>query len=324
MTAAPMIDALTFPVFQNSPADLTAPADGIQLNTDTCTGQNASSLNDAIFDAGIYAKSVAIAAEDMSSPLYSQFFKRDDRSTVGVLANVALRALQGHPSEHVDVYCTDILKLCDPAGHVLGYSYTPSFVGDSFIILCPAAKALGRAPPPCSAPAGSQLSASTSHVMFHLVLTISNVMGQNIGGNHYGVQSCSTIPKSTTMDAKLNADSFAQLAIAQWGYGLGGPPYSGAPCRSYSGLAPTNQKRDTVAGEAKPLELIKGPSQGLSPRQVQRQTPEQTVKLAQQCTGDQLTLVQNAAQNARAMAALARDNTDDDLWKQYVPRQPIS
>ena len=320
LTAGSLIDALTFPVFQNSPADLTVPADGVQLDTTTCSGDNATQLNDAIFDAGVYAQSASLAADDKSNTFYTQYFKDSDRLIVKVFADNALKALKGGPSYHIDLYCTDILNLCDPGGRVLGYSYTPSFVGSAFIILCPAAKALGRAPPACSFPSGRQPSASTSHVLLHLVMTISNILDSNVGNNYYGVTSCSRIPTTTTVDATRNADSYAQLGIAQWAYGHGGAPYGGAPCVPQNGEIDVNLKRDTQIDVVRPTTEKRSNRRTLSLRQSQQDTPEGVVKAAQQCTGDQLTLIQNAAANARSLAATARDNKDDDLFKVYVPR----
>ena len=311
--------AYTFPIFQNSPPDTTDPADGVKLDTVTCSGQNASNMNDAIADAAIYAKSAGLAANDMTNTFFTQFFKSEQRSSVKVFANNALKALQGGVVYHIDVYCSDIQNLCDPGGHVLGYSYTPSFVGDPYIILCPAARNLGRAPDPCSSMGGKQMVASASHVMFHLVMTITKNIGENIGGNYNGVQSCQTLPSSTTVDATLNADSYAQLGIAQWGYGLGGAPYTGEACLPVNGTAPWNVKRsvDAAKRSSENARLTSGPHK-LARRQ--DMTVDDYIQDAltngQICSGDQAALLAYAADNARAMAAAARDSKDDDLFKQ--------
>ena len=315
--------AYTFPIYQNSPPDNTDSPDGVKLDTVTCSGQNASDMNDAIADAAIYAKSAGLAASDMTNTFFTQFFKSEQRSSVEVFANNALKALQGGVSYHIDVYCSDIQSLCDPGGHVLGYSYTPSFaasfVGDPYIILCPAARNLGRAPDPCSTVGGKQMVASASHVMFHLVMTMTLNIGGNIGGNYYGVQSCQTLPSSTTVDVTANADSYAQLGIAQWGYGLGGAPYTGQACLPVNGTAPPNVKRsnDVAKKSSEEARLTSGPHE-LARRQ--DMTVDDYIQDAltngQVCSGVQAALLAYAADNARAMAAAARDSKDDDLFKQ--------
>lgn len=77
--------------------------------------------------------------------------------------------------------------------------------------------------------------ASAAHVMFHLLMTITKNFGQNIGGNYNGVQSCGYHSASTTDNATSNADSYAQLGTAQWGYVLGGAPYTGEACLPVNG-----------------------------------------------------------------------------------------
>ena len=319
LQANPLRLAYTFPIYRNSPPDVSQPADGVKLDTVTCSSQqDASDLSNAIADAAIYANSVVSAANDMSNTFFSQFFKSDQRSKVWVFANDALKALQGSNTDHVDVYCSDILNLCDPKGNILGYSYTTSFVGNPYIILCPAARNLGRAPAPCS-PGAKQVAASASHVMFHLVMTISKVIGGNIGNNYYGVQSCQSLSTSTTVDATANVDSYAQLGIAQWGYGLGGAPYSGQACLPYGGKAPTNQKRSkaVVKKHNKNALLETGPHRVMRRQDINIDDYiRDALTNGQQCSGDQATLLQNAASNARAMAAAARDSKDDDLFKQ--------
>ena len=318
LQAQPLARSFTFPIYSNVDPPSSIPSDGVQLDQVSCTGQNASDLSDAIADAALYANSAKLAAYDMSNKLFPQFFQGPQRSIVKVLSNLASNALQRTNSYHIDVYCSDLLNLCDPDGSILGYSYTPSFVGSSYIILCPAGRNLGRAPAPCSATSGNQISASASHVMFHLLLTVSNVMGSMISNNYYGAQSCQTLVNSTTVDATLNPDSYAQLAIAQWGYGLGGAPYNGQACLPASGLVPPNQRRSGIVKKHKKQFATKTPSHSVPPRQWDY-SPEDAVNEAQACTGAQLTLVQDAAANARVLAAAAAANTDNDLWTQYVP-----
>lgn len=214
--------ALNFPIYQSPDPGDSIPADGVQMDTTSCTGQNATDVSNAIFDASVYASSLGLAAMYGPSVLFQQFFQLSQRPIVKNVSTLAGNTLLGN-GPHVVAYCSDIQGLCDEEGSVLGYSFTPSFVGSSYVILCPAARSLGRARAPCSVPHGNmQLSASSSHVMFHLIMTLNNVVGSIIGNNYYGSTACQSLVKTDTVDATTNADSYAQLAIAQWGFGLGG------------------------------------------------------------------------------------------------------
>ncbi len=316
LQAKVLLTAHNFPIYQNPDPGDSIPADGVQLDTASCMGQNATDLSNTIFDAGVYAKSLVSAAEDFSSVLFPQFFQSSQRLHVKAAGNLAANALQGN-GFHVDAYCSDIQNLCDAKGSVLGYSFTPSFVGSSYVILCPAARNLGRAPVPCSPPGTKQLSASASHVMFHLLMTLNNVVGSVVGNNYYGVQSCQQLVKRTPVDVTSNADSYAQLAIAQWGFGLGGAPYRGPSCLPANGLVPANERRDVQTMQDAKFLAETIASRSLSRRQFPNYTPEEAVRDAQDCAGDQLTLIQNAATNARALASAARGSQNNDLWTQY-------
>lgn len=317
LTAAPYTVQLNFPIFEGSESNSTILSDGVQLDHGTCTGTNATILNDAIFDAGVYANSVHLASVDTSSTLFPQFFQTSQRSAVSNASESASLTIQGN-GPHVDVYCSDLDNLCDSEGSILGYSFTPSFLGSSYLVLCPAARNLGRAPDPCSAPSGKQLSASASHVMFHLTMTLNNAVRSIIGNNYYGAQAVLQLANSTTVNATTNADSYAQLGIAQWAYGEGGTPYSGPACPPANGLVPGNQKRTKPAKSLEQhLPARVGPRAVLSRRQgLEDLTVKQVAEGTQQCTGAQLTLVHNAGGNIRALAAAARDNPDGHLWKQ--------
>lgn len=214
--------ALNFPIYHNPDPEDLMPADGVQLDTASCSGQNATDLSNAIFDAGVYANALGLAADGGFSGFLPQFFQLSQQSLVRATASLAAKTLQGN-GPHVDAYCSDIQNLCDVKGSILGYTFAPSFIGSAYIILCPAARSLGRAPAPCSAAkTNKQLSASASHVMFHLVMTLNNAIGSMIGNNYYGSQACHSLMQTETIAPTSNADSYAQVAIAQWEFGLGG------------------------------------------------------------------------------------------------------
>lgn len=316
LNAAPYTVQLNFPIFQGAQSLVTNPFNGVQLHNATCTGTNATMMSNAIFDAGVYAHSAQLAASDTSSVLFPQFFQDSQRLAVTKASLTATLTLQGD-GPHTDAYCSDPNSLCDSKGSILGYSFTPSFLASSYVVLCPAALSLGRAPAPCSTPPGKQVSASASHVLFHLVLTLNNAIGSMIGNNYYGAQEAMQLANSTTVDATGNADSYAQLGIAQWAYGEGGAPYSGPACLPANDVIPGNQKRTQ---REKDLDSHSPDSVGSRAVLSRRQGPNPTIAEAlagiQPCTGNQLTLLQNTAANVRALAAAARDNPNYDLWTQ--------
>lgn len=97
-----------------------------------------------------------------------------------------------------------------------------------------------------------------------------------------------------------------------------GGPYTGLSCLPTDGIVPPNQRRDipTIEEPRRPPE--RAIPRSLSRRQILDYSPQDALNDAQDCAGDQLTLIQNAAINARALAAAARDSQDNDLWTQYV------
>ena len=320
LEATPLRLAFQFPIFQQVFNDI-GPADGTQLATTQCTGSNATGDSDALVEAGIYAHSIQLAASNANSSLYQSYFPDGSQETVKAIAGAIVNSTRrGGP--HVDLYCADMLRLCGPNSNILGYTFTPSWIGSDYIVLCPSALSLGKAPAPCSTPAGTQVRTSTSQVLLHLMLTMNNVVGKVISNSVYGPIACRKLLQASkaggpAIDPLKNVDSFVQLAVAQWSYGLGGAPYTGAACLPTNGNSSQNDKR------AEPSESLEKPIQAMSSDTAlsRRQANvgdfhDGVIKRAEQCKGDQQTLVQYAAENARAMARAARDSTDDELWKQ--------
>ena len=306
-----------FPIYMDLDASYANPAIGIRMDTTECVAQNATAMADALFDAGTYAHSAATAANDPNSKLYTQFFPEASREAVQAIMNNAVKSIHGS-SAYVALYCTDLLQLCGPSSNILGYTFTPSFLGDAYIVLCPSAMSLGRAPAPCWVPAGTHISSSASHVMFHLVLTLNNVVGPVISNNVCGVLGCKNLASSSgaapsQIDATKNSDSYAQLAIAQWGFGLGGDPYNGPSCLPANGIVPAVQKR-----HAKPINGFGHfPRSNAAAELALRERDhvwEQSIALSRKCSGDTLVLLQDAAANARALAKVAQENIHSDYW----------
>ena len=302
--------SLQFPIYQNLDPSFTAATDGIQLNSD-CKAQNATTMSDALFYASIYARAVRLAARGSSSGLYTHFFPSQSRQNVSSIAGAATRSIHG-AGPHVDLYCSDIESLCGDA-NILGYTFTPSYLGNAYIVLCPSAIALGRAPEPCSAlQPGVQISASSSHVLLHLLFTLNNVVKSVISHSIYGPLACSQLVNSTS-DPTKNADSFAQLAIAQWAYGLGGAPYHGPSCVPASGVLPDNQKRAANAINPATLRPIaEAADMALSRRAVSFNS-----RVIGRCTGAEMDILQIAGANARSLATYALNEINshsNDLW----------
>lgn len=147
--------SLYFPIFVDLETGYRSPPDGIHIQTADCQTQNFSDLSDAIFDAGVYAKSIYLAASNVTSTLFANFFNAEEHNNVSNLGSLLVNATSGS-GPHVDVYCTDGLDLCSSKSNILGYSSTPSWLGDAFITLCPSARNLGRAPAPCSTDSAMQ------------------------------------------------------------------------------------------------------------------------------------------------------------------------
>lgn len=310
LTANVLQLSLRFPIYQSLDPSFVAADDGIQLNKN-CKAQNATDMSNALFDAAIYARAVRLAAISGSNVLYPRFFSSQSRRNVSSIAGAATRTIHG-AGPHVDLYCSDIADVCgDP--NILGYTFTPSYLGNAYIVLCSSARALRRAPEPCSAlQTGAQIGASISHVLFHLLLTLDSVVKSVISNSVYGSLACSQLVNATG-DPTKNADSFAQLAIAQWAYGLGGAPYHGPSCVPANGVLPENQKRavDSIT-IATPRPLIPAADAALSRRAVNYDS-----RVIGRCTGAEMDILQIAGANARFLATYALNEINshsNDLW----------
>lgn len=307
LQANPLRLSSIFPIIGNVDSTFTSSADGIHMDSD-CVAQNLTDDSNALFDAGVYADSLAMAANDSSSPLFPLFFSGTSREVVESIAKAAADSIRGM-GPHVDLYCTDLQSMCgDP--NILGYSFTPSFLGNAYIVLCPSARALGRAPQPCYNPeTGSERSASASHVLFHLLMTLNNVVTAVMATSVYGTLACEEVSNSTLIDPTKNPDSFAQLAIAHWGYGLGGPPYNGASCLPAGGVLPDLQKREV---SAKPREARSLPKP--LARAAKRAPPE----TLQDCSAAEFDMIRISVANAQALARLASSDlssaSSSDRW----------
>ena len=324
LSSTPLKLSYNFPIFPDLDPGYSNPADGIRVQTADCRSQNFSELSNAIFDAGVYAKSVYLAATNTTSALFADFFNAgQDAETVANISALVMNATTGI-GPHVDVYCTDGLGLCDSDSNILGYSSTPSWLGNAYITLCSSARYLGRAPAPCTSIKAESISATASHVIFHLILTVNNVVRTMIDGSVYGSSASQQLRNSQVWDPTKNADSYAQLAIVQWNYGLGGSPYSGPSCYPVKGNPPNIPKR------MRGLQLHSASSHHIAYKtrerasdHVRRQVGlnaglDQIVAAASRCTHAENQLLQYAIQNARAMATLARDNPYTTLWTEYV------
>ena len=318
LQAAPLRLSSVFPVIGTVDSTFTSAADGIQVNGD-CAAQNLTDDSNALFDAGIYANSLSKAADDFSSPLFPLFFSGASREVVTRIANAAANSIRGI-GPHVDLYCTDLQNMCgDP--NILGYSFTPSFLGNAYIVLCPSARALGRAPQPCYNPeVGSERSASTSHVMFHLLMTLNDVVTTMMANSVYGTLACERLSNSTLTDPTKNPDSFAQLAIAHWGYGLGAQPYNGPSCLPRGGVLPDMQKRAVSAKRQKASTIpeplaratIRPPPETISKRQYH------PIVDTQDCSAAELDMLEISVANAQALATFASSDlssaSPSDRW----------
>lgn len=243
LTSRPLALEFSFPLFDNGGlVDPMArgPLGGIEVD-DSCQGQNGTSMTDALYDAGIYANAISLAAKDRSSALFANYFLSAARQAVGRVASSVQNAINGQGPQ-VGVRCADILNTCYNT-NILGHTFTPSNLGPAEIVMCPAARKLPRAPWPCTTHPGRQIGASASHVLLHLILTINSIFTDTITGSVYGSGSCQLLKNSHIFATAKNPDSYAQLAMAQWGYGLGGPPYDGDPCPPTLGIVPNIQKR---------------------------------------------------------------------------------
>ena len=151
---------------------------------------------------------------------------------------------------------------------------------------------------------------------------MNNVVGKVISNSVYGPLACRKLLEaskagSPAMDPLQNVDSFVQLAVAQWRYGLGGSPYTGTACLPSNGNPSGKVRRKEISESTrKPFHAMTGDTT-LSRRQDDTNDYfDGIINRAEQCKGDQQTLIQYAAENARALARAARDSTDAELWKQ--------
>ena len=309
--------SLYFPIFSGESSQSSA-NDGLQLDSNDCQG--VTGLSDAIADAGVYANSLSLAVATSPSPLFADFFAAADQSTVSKVAT-SIQQFTSGTGAHTDLYCTDGFKLCDASSNVLGYSFTPSWTGDAFLVLCPSALSLGRAPEPCSPQNSTQASSSVSHVLFHLILTLNNVIGTVMDGTVYGAAACQQLITSTTSVPTKNPDSYSQLAIAQWQFGLGGAPYNGASCLPADGKVPAKQRRTPSRHIGRPRSRVKSSPFGLVARQftatnnnVQSSKLRGELAGSSQCVGGQAGLLEIAFQNARALAFGAQVYPFAGLW----------
>ncbi|KAL8724503.1 MAG: hypothetical protein Q9181_006795, partial [Wetmoreana brouardii] len=315
---------LDFPIFPTNGTGNSSPPDGIHLDNDNCQGQDANSLADALFDAGTYASALSLAADDQSSTIFAAFFNPPARQAVGTTASSVKNAIAGK-GPHVDVCCTDGPNICSSNPNILGYTFTPSWLGNAYIVPCPTARSLPRAPLPCSFNPGIQIGASASHIMFHLILTLNNVVTRIMSGDVYGSGSCQQLKNSLVFKPYKNPDSYAQLAIAQWAYGLGMGGYTGPSCPPADGIVPKVQKRTPRPSEGKSYGGSKLPRRSLAARQfAESNTQIQSSRLAreltgtQQCAGYQKAYISLAIRNAQALAAGARDYRQVDSFRLYA------
>ncbi|KAL8972202.1 MAG: hypothetical protein Q9197_002892 [Variospora fuerteventurae] len=117
----------------------TDPLEGILVDPIDCNSNaDNKQINDALYDAGVYAKALFLAADDGKSRLFANFFLSPARQTVKKIASLAHMGIKGQgPS--VTVYCTDDLNICAANPRVLGHSATGSRLGPPQIVICPVA-----------------------------------------------------------------------------------------------------------------------------------------------------------------------------------------
>lgn len=288
-----------FPILGDLNPSFKSTGDGMHVAND-CTAGDLTETTNALLDAGIYANSLSMAANDSSNTLFSTFFPDAARQTIGSIAAAAANSVQGR-GPHVDLFCSDVQQVCgDP--NMLGYSFTPSFLGNAYIVLCPSARSLGRAPQPCHT---GSFYATSSHILIHLLVTLNNVVTTVMTESVNGPGACQALSKtpSALVDPTKNPDSMAQLAIAHWAYGLGGEPYNRPSCLPVGGLKRDLQRRSLAIGQRQPF----------TPRQpqaekLQARDPEDfwtQIGLTQDCAASEESMLQIAAANARTLANFA-------------------
>ena len=318
VTSTPTRLSAVFPILGDVSPSFMSSGDGAHVDSD-CTAQSLTQMSDALFDAGVYANSLAMAANNSSNPLFPLFFRESARQKVQSIATAAANSFHGQ-GPHVDLYCTDIQNLCGNE-NILGYSFTPSFLGNAYIVLCPSARALGRAQVPCQT--YSLSGATTSHVLIHLVLTLNNVVTAVMTESLNGPAACQGLSNSSLTDATSNPDSLAQLAIAQWGYGLGGLPYTGPSCLPVGSIKLGVHSRAVPVGHTKSLSTAESHSRrslSLSVKDFQTQ-----IALTQDCAASESSMLQIAIANAQALAKYASSDLgrtsapSTARWTTYAP-----
>ena len=304
-----------FPVFGDLSPSFALPDDGMRMDGECGTDKN---ISDTIFKAGLYAMSLAMAASKLSSSLFPLFFSASARQKVNSIATAAVKSVNGQ-GPHVDLYCADIENHCGNP-NILGYSFTPSFLGNAYIVLCPSVSAFGSALAPCQT--GSPNSATTSHVLLHLLFTLNNVVPAVMTQSINGPIACQGLSNSTIEDPTSNPDSLAQLAIAQWGYGFGGPPYNGTSCVPVGATSPPVRRRLKPQGHGRPS----SPKMSRSGRalSLSSQDFEVQIGLTEDCAASESSMLHIAIANAQALAIYAlRDlrstsRSSIDRWTTYV------
>ena len=315
VTSSPIKLSAVFPMLGDLSPSFANPDDGMRMDSECAADKN---ISDAIFDTGVYARSLAMSASNLSSSIFTMFFPTLARQKVNSIATAALRSINGH-GPHVELYCTDIQNLCGNP-NILGYSFTPSFLGNAYIVLCPTVQAFGRALPPCQT--GSLSSATTSHVLLHLLFTLNNVVPAVMTQSLNGPIACQGLANSTLENPTSNPDSLAQLAIAQWGYGLGGTPYDGPSCLPVSAVDPVVRRRakpSRYGSSSRPKMSRSRRALSLSSQDFQTQ-----IGLTEDCAASELSMVHIAITNAQALAMYAlgdlrgTSKSSVDRWTTYV------
>ncbi|KAL8957202.1 MAG: hypothetical protein Q9193_005465, partial [Seirophora villosa] len=215
--------------------------DGIHIDPRDCLrSDEKNNLRTALEGASTYANALVLAADDPSNHFFANYFHPSGRETVRKVA-FALQMAFEEQGPRVTAYCTDDANLCNTNPHILGHSATESRLGDTQVMLCPEALKLPKAPLPCSAHPRGEIGATASRVMLHLLLTLNTVVGGTLTGNVYGSGACQLLKNSHILPTLRNPDSYTQLAIAQYAYGFGGPPYAGPRCPPKLGIVPRIQ-----------------------------------------------------------------------------------
>ena len=285
-----------FPMLGDLSPSFASSDDGMRVDGECTVDKN---ISDIIFNTELYAKSLVTAASNMSSSLFPIFFPTSARHKVYSIATAALKSMDGQ-GPHVDLYCTDIQNHCgDP--RILGYSFTPSFLGNAYIVLCSSVRAFGSAPTPSLT--GSLGSATVSHVLLHLLFTLNNVVPAVMTQSVNGPIACQALLNSTLEDPASNPDSLAQLAIAQLEYGLGETSYNGpswVPVGTVTPVVPRSLKPSGYGRHSKP-----NMSRSHCARSLGSQDFEAQIGLTEDCAASESSMLHIAIANAQALAVYA-------------------